>query len=61
LSQDEIDKINLPPSELTDYAFMDVEKAIQMLGERARPRIKMALEALKNDETVYLEDGEKVV
>lgn len=53
-------EIVLADEEISDYQFASVAEALNLLGRHAQRRIYWGLEALKVEETFYLENHEKV-
>ena len=57
LDDKQIKQIKLAPEELSEYQFVSVARAVQLLRKRLAQRIPKCLEALANNTVVYLEDG----
>jgi 8-oxo-dGTP diphosphatase len=60
LNQKEVDDIKISKQEITEYKFLKVEKALLLLGDRLVKRIPKCFEAIKNNSSVYLENGQYV-
>lgn len=58
LSSDEIKSIHLQEEELTEYRFVSLKEAVELLAESLAKRMPKCIEAKKRGKTVYLEDGE---
>src|SRR3989344_2599179 len=58
LNENEIKEIKVDGKEIVEYKFMKIENALPLLNERLKKRLPKALEALKNNAVIYLEDGE---
>lgn len=56
LSEDEIERIKLPPSELEEFRFVETEGALTILNERLSRRVRQCLTSLKEGAVLYLED-----
>ncbi|MBO0789432.1 MAG: NUDIX hydrolase [Ktedonobacteraceae bacterium] len=57
LSAEQIQRITLPPDELSEYRFVPVAEAEKLLSPRLAVRMAPSLHALKEGTTAYLEDG----
>lgn len=57
LTDEQIAGIKLETAELDEYAFVDPEKAIEMLKGGSSRRLRVALEALKNNMPIYGESS----
>jgi 8-oxo-dGTP diphosphatase len=57
LTDDQLDRIVLPPDELTSWAYIPPEELFVMMSPRLMRRVTAALEARKTGVTVYLEHG----
>ena len=60
LTEDQAGKIEIDDKEITEYRFMDTEKAVELLGGPTRnlaKRLPRCLEAIESGKSVYLEDG----
>ena len=57
LSGSEIENIKLDGKEIVEYRFMKIDDALLLLSESLRVRLPKCLDALKNNTTIYLEDG----
>ena len=55
LDVNEISKISPDKSEHSEFKFVDVSKAINLLNERQRYVIPFCVEAIKNKNTAYIE------
>lgn len=60
LDQGQIDSIQLQASELSEYRFVSIEEALQLLAEVLSRRLIPCIEALQHHTTVYLENGQKI-
>ena len=60
LSVEQVASIVLQEEELDEFVFVPIEKALEMLGESMKKRIPHCLEALRNNDALYLENGEKI-
>ena len=60
LTEAEIADLRLPSEELSQYRFVAVSDALQMLRSRLRKRLPACLRARESGQTVYLHDGEEV-
>lgn len=58
LSPAQINNIKIPVKEISEYRFMKVEEALPLLSESLRLRISKCLKAIKNNTTVYIENGQ---
>lgn len=59
LSQEEIDSIKIPLTELSEYLFVSIEEAQIILGSKVTRRLPFCIEALSNGKIIYLENGSK--
>ena len=57
LREAEVDRIMLPPEELSAYRFAPLAEALDALNPRLARRLPHALEAMHRGTTAYLEDG----
>lgn len=58
LSEQQVHEIKLPSTDLKDFKFVDLEKALPLLTPNASRRLESALLALQDGLlTTYLEDG----
>jgi hypothetical protein len=57
LTTAQIERIVLPPAELSTYSFSPVEEALALLSSRLARRIPYCLQALQENGIIYLEDG----
>jgi 8-oxo-dGTP diphosphatase len=57
LAEEQLDRIELAPDELTSWAFLPPEELFVMLSPRLTRRVVAALAARARGETAYLEDG----
>jgi len=60
LNQEEIENIKLAEGELLEYKFLRFEEALPILNEKLVKRLQECIEAIKNKQPIYLEDGEYV-
>jgi 8-oxo-dGTP diphosphatase len=60
LDQGQIDSIRLQAGELSEYRFVPVEEALELLTEFLSRRLIPCIEALQRHTTLYLENGQKV-
>lgn len=60
LDQGQIDSIRLQESELSEYRFVPIEEALELLTEGLSRRLIPCIEALQRHTTIYLENGQKV-
>lgn len=58
LSKELVGKIILQKEELEEYKFAPIEEALALLNVYLSKRVAKALDALKIDKAVYLENGE---
>lgn len=49
--------IQLPPSELSEYRFIELGDAINLLNPYSARRVPVAVQALEEQKTFYLENG----
>ncbi len=56
LSDDEIQFIQLPASELLSYAFLQPTEAYGRFNQRLARRVRQSLQALENGQTIYMEN-----
>jgi len=59
LSGAEVAKIALPTGELSEYGFLPLDEATAVLDRPLGRRIRAALDALREDTSFYLENGER--
>ena len=59
LSETQIKDIQLPSDELSDYLFSPFEDAVRLLSPMLSKRLPYCLQALYENLTVYLEDGQR--
>lgn len=57
LDEKQLAGIRLPPKELSEYRFVDVEEAKTLISEAQCRRLPKCLEAIKNNTAFYLEDN----
>ena len=60
LTEEQAQKIELDDKEIIGYRFVDIEKAVELLGGLTRnlaKRLPKCLEAIKSGKSVYLENG----
>ncbi len=57
LSDEQLDRIVLPPDELTSWAYIPPAELFVMMAPRLMRRVTAALEARQTGRTVYLEHG----
>lgn len=57
LNAQQIQAITLPPNEISEYRFITITDGLQLLTPRGANRVQHALNAIKNKQTVYLENG----
>ncbi|MFZ4648723.1 MAG: NUDIX domain-containing protein [Patescibacteria group bacterium] len=55
LAANEIGKISLDENEHSEFKFVEVSEAINLLNERQQYVIPFCIEAIKNNNTVYIE------
>ena len=55
ISQDQINKIEIDCKEIGEYKFYKIKDAISVLSETASHRLQQSLEAIKNNQAIYLE------
>ena len=60
LEDEQIDKIKLPPDELSEYKFVETEEAQKILSKNLANRLPNCIQAVKNNTAYYLEGGEIV-
>ncbi len=60
LSQEEIERISLPSAELSEFIFVSEKVATELLRPKGARRLSACIEALRNGETIYLENGLKL-
>lgn len=60
LDQGQIDSIRLQESELSEYRFVPIEEALELLTVTLSRRLIPCIEALQHHTTLYLENGQKV-
>lgn len=60
LTEEQLDRIVLPPDELTSWAFVPAEELFVMMAPRLMRRVTAALEARGAGVTTYLEHGQPV-
>lgn len=53
------ERLRIPEDELSEYRFLPVDEAIELLPERMRPRVAAAVESLTRGVPIYLEAGEE--
>lgn len=58
ITESQISSIALPEPELSEYRFSTREEALQLLSCKLAKRLPYCLQALKENTTFYLEDGE---
>lgn len=58
LNQSQISNIQLDKKEIIDYKFVKFNEALLLLSEGLRMRLPKCLDALKENTSVYLENGE---
>ena len=61
LDNEKMQNIKIDKDEISDYRFVDTDKAVELLGGTGRKlakRLPKCFEALKNKTTVYLENSE---
>ena len=58
LNDSSINEIKLPPEELENYKFINVERIEEYLSGRLLRRVKQAIIALDEKKTLYLEEQE---
>jgi 8-oxo-dGTP pyrophosphatase MutT (NUDIX family) len=56
LTRADIRAIRLPAGELRSFAFVEPEVAYSRFNQRLAQRVRLSLEALANNQTLYLED-----
>ncbi len=60
LGKDRIAQIKLPPAELSDYRLVPPPDALPLLNERLRRRVAHCLQAVTQQQTLYLENQQQV-
>jgi 8-oxo-dGTP diphosphatase len=60
LSEPQIAAIALPEKELCEYRFVSIAEASALLSVKLAKRLPYCLEALTENATAYLEDGQKL-
>ena len=60
LVQEDIDSIKLQEDEIEDYKFITEKDLKNYTSAKYMKRIPLALNAIKNNTTFYLEDGERI-
>ncbi len=58
LFDDQIASIALCPAEIQSYSFVDADTALTLFGQGLSQRVRMALQARRDDTWFYLENGE---
>jgi ADP-ribose pyrophosphatase YjhB (NUDIX family) len=59
LREEQIEKIKLDRKELSEFKFVSVREAVEILSPNLRKRILDCRETIKNKKAIYLENGEK--
>ena len=59
LSETEMNNVHLQQEELTEYRFVSVQEAEQLLATNLAKRLPKCIEAHKSKKTIYLENGEE--
>jgi 8-oxo-dGTP diphosphatase len=60
LTQAEIETIQLPAEELSEYRFCAIEEAVTLLNARLGRRVRRSLAVMTGNGSVYVEDQESV-
>jgi ADP-ribose pyrophosphatase YjhB (NUDIX family) len=60
LTQQKIASIKLQQEELSEFKFVNMDEAQSLLGEYLVERLKYSLKAIKNNSTIYLENGKAI-
>jgi 8-oxo-dGTP pyrophosphatase MutT (NUDIX family) len=60
LTEQQIANINLQQEELSEFKFVDIDEARILLGKYLVERLIYSLEAIKNNSTIYLENGKAI-
>ncbi len=60
ISETEVSNIVLQKEELSEYRFVSLEEAVEMLGNRLKVRIVPTVEARMSNSFFYLENGRKI-
>ncbi len=60
LTEEMIAAIELPPNELSEYRLLPPEKGLKLLNKKLRRRVRLCLNVLSGQETLYLEEQKLV-
>lgn len=60
LSPEQISRITLPFQELSAYRFVSRSVARSLLSTRSSQRLDLAIEALNHQQSLYIEDGQRM-